>query len=253
MRMVAAALAALALMACTQEAPAPEPSTAEPSLPGVTLPVSDQAGNHMEPLTQTGERWCTSDSVWCVEGGNVTASFMPGAPPIGLPGEGEIWPVIIRSGESALVGRIFLDSTPYSGGGGQAEHLTLYEVANGGAHEVLRMPYAASSMIRACFTPEDETTRAGACHDEYAFVTRISLDESVASGAPVIILETAAGSYPGPVTRGADSSERGPLTQADLVWAQDAECTFRRTYTRAADGLYAPDQQLPACSDYLEP
>jgi len=84
-------------------------------------------------------------------------------------------------------------------------------------------------------------------------VTRISLDEGVADGSPRIILETAAGSYPGAVTRTADSLEQPALTEADLVWAQDQTCTFRRTYTRGPDGLYAPDQPLPGCSDYLEP
>lgn len=245
--------AAFLMCACTPPAEAPSTANTEPSLPGVTLPVADQAGNRMEALTQNGARWCTSDEVWCVEGANVTASFMPGSPAIALPGEGEVWPVIVRVGETALVGRIATDAQPYSGGGASAQHLTLYEIAAGQAREVLRMPYSASAMVRACFSEEDETQRAGACHDEYAFVTRISLDESVASGAPAIILETAAGSYPGALTRNADSTERPPLTEADLVWAQDETCTFRRTYTRGADGLYAPDQPLPGCSDYLEP
>ena len=113
--------------------------------------------------------------------------------------------------------------------------------------------FGAAAMIRACFDEDDEEQRAGACHDQYTFVTRISLDEGVSEGAPRIMLETAAGSYPGRVTRQADSLEQAPLTQADLVWAQDATCSYRRTYTRSADGLYAPDQPLPPCTDYLEP
>jgi len=115
------------------------------------------------------------------------------------------------------------------------------------------MPLSASSMVRACFDEQDEQQRAGACHDQYAFVTRISLDEGVTEGAPRIMLETAAGSFPGRVTRTADSLEAAPLTEADLVWAQDETCSYRRTYAHGADGLYAPDQPLPPCSDYLEP
>jgi hypothetical protein len=253
MRIITTALLALTLAACTPPEQAGEPQTGEPSLPGVTLPIADRADNRMEALTQTGERWCTSDSVWCIENGAVTASFMPPGPDIALPGEGEIWGAIVRVGETALVGRVLINQQMYSGGSGSAEHLTLYEIANGEAREVLRMPYGADSMVRACFSEEDEASRAGACHDEYHFVSRISLDEGASSGAPVIILETAAGSYPGPVTRGEDSTERGPLTEADLVWARDDTCSFRRTYTRGADGLYAPDQQLPGCPDYLEP
>lgn len=246
--------AALLACACAPPAEAPnEPANDEPTLSSVRLPITDQAGNRMEALTQNGARWCTTDSVWCVEGANVTASFANGASPIALPGEGELWRVIVRSGETALVGRTTIDSTPYSGGGAHAMHLTFYEVGNGAAREVLRMPYAASAMIRACFDEDDEVQRAGACHDEYAFNTRISLDESASSGTPVIILETVAGSYPGRVTRSADSLEQAPLTEADLVWARDEACSFRRTYMRGPDGLYAPNEPLPSCSDYLEP
>lgn len=252
MRIITAALAAVTLASCTPPAQQ-EPHTAEPSLPGVTLPVADRAGNHMEALTQEGERWCTSDGVWCIENNAVIASFMPAGPAIALPGEGEVWGAIVRVGETAFVGRVYTDQQMYSGGSGSAQHLTLYEIANGEAREVLRMPYGADSMIRACFDEADEATRAGACHDEYRFVTRIRLDEGAANGAPVIILETAAGSYPGPLTRTQDSAERGPLTEDDLVWARDETCSFRRTYTRQDDGLYAPDQPLPGCADYLEP
>lgn len=215
MRIIAAALAALTLVACTPPAQEETP-TGEPSLPGVTLPVADRAGNRMEALTQEGERWCTSDGVWCIENGAVIASFMPG-PAIALPGEGEVWGTIVRVGETAFVGRVYTDQQMYSGGGGSAQHLTLYEIANGEAREVLRIPYGADSMIRACFDEADEATRAGACHDEYRLVSRISLDEGASSGAPVIVLETAAGSFPGPLTRTQDSAERGPLTEDDLV------------------------------------
>ncbi|MCA8887142.1 MAG: hypothetical protein KDA35_10960, partial [Hyphomonadaceae bacterium] len=110
-----------------------------------------------------------------------------------------------------------------------------------------------SSDVRACFNQEDETLRAGACHDQYRFVSRISLDESVSEGAPRVLLETAAGSFPGRVTRDADSLEAAPLTQADLVWAHDETCSYRRIYSQGSDGLYAPNQPLPACTDYLEP
>ncbi len=249
--MIAAAL--LLACACTPPNDEPAQNAAAPSLPAVTLPMADQAANRMEALTRNGERSCTADGVWCVENGQISASFMSGTPAIALPGEGELWAVIVRSGETALVGRTTIESASYSGGGAHAIQLTLYEVANGAAHEVLRMPYAASATIRACFSEQDEEARAGACHDEYAFNTRISLDESVREGSPRIVLETVAGSYPGAVTRTTDSAGRGALTEADLVWARDPTCSYRRTYARGSDGLYAPDQPLPACADYLEP
>ncbi len=238
--------------------------TAEPSLPGVTLPVADQAGNRMEALAQTGDRWCTGDGVWCTvnDGAGITVTkngASAGMIELAPPEDGDTWegwPVIVRVGrndDSAIVGVVHTDNEPYSGGAGAAAHLALYSVSGGAANEVVRMPLSASSMVRACFDEADETQRAGACHDEYRFVSRISLDESVAEGAPKIMLETAAGTYPGAVTRNADSLEAPVLTEADLVWTRDETCSFRRTYSRGADGLYTPDQALPACADYLEP
>lgn len=262
MKRLMIAAAALLTAACTPPATDPQ-NTAEPSLPGVTLPVADQAGNRMEALTQTGERWCTSDGVWCATqdgaGVQVTRGEQNvGSIVVGEAGEGNswaVWPVIVRGrdDESALIGAALTVRQMYSGGGGEATQLILYSVSGGVANEAVRMPLGASSMVRACFDEDDEKQRAGACHDQYTFVTRISLDEAVAESAPGIILETAAGSFPGRVTRGGDSLEAAPLTESDLVWAQDQTCSYRRTYMRGADGLYVPDQPVPACADYLEP
>jgi len=259
---------AVTALACACTPPATEnPATGaseEPTLAPVSLPVADQAGNRLEALTQNGARWCTSDGAWCAGPGETNVTVTRGDQNAGtivmadLP-EGDewaVWPQIVRLGRddaSALVGVTRLTRQMYSGGGGEATQLVLYEVSNGAAQEVLRMPLGASSMIRACFDEDDEQQRAGACHDQYEFVTRISLDESVAQGAPRIMLETAAGSFPGLLTRSADSNERPALTEADLVWAQSEACSYRRTYTRGADGLYVPNQPLPACADYLEP
>lgn len=258
---------AAALLACACTPPASDEATentAEPSLPGVTLPVADQAGNRMEALVLNNERWCTGDGVWCAvnDGAGVTVTkggVSVGTIAVAEPETGnawDSWPVIVRVGRednSVLVGVVHTATQSYSGGGGAASQLVLYSVSGGVANEVVRMPLDGSATIRACFDEADQAQRADACHDEYRFVTRISLDEGVAEGAPKIILETAAGSYPGRVTRNADSLEAPALTQADLVWAQDPTCSFRRTYSRGADGLYAPDQVLPPCSDYLEP
>jgi hypothetical protein len=260
-------IAAAVLLASACSPPATEQATgdtAEPSLPGVTLPVADQAGNRMEALTQNGDRWCTGDGVWCTANDGAGITVTKGGASAGMialatPEDGDAWegwPVIVRVGrsdESAIVGVVHTDNEPYSGGGGAASHLALYSVNGGAANEVVRMPFNASSMVRVCFDEADETQRAGACHDEYRFVTRISLDEGVAEGAPKIVLETAAGTYPGRVSRNADSLEAPALTEADLVWTRDETCSFRRIYSRGAEGLYRPDQPLPACSDYLEP
>lgn len=219
-----------------------------PALAAVILPASDDAGNRMEALTQSGARWCTSDGVWCLETrGDAPPRVLRGAGAIPLPSAEAAhapWNAIVRTGaESALVGVVAPNQQMYSGGSGSAEQLILFEVRSGAAREVARLPLGGRAEIRACFDADDETQRAGACKDEYSFVTRISLGEGGASGAPRLVLETAAGSYPGRVTRSA----------ADLVWAADETCSYRRTYARGADGAYAPDHPLPACSDYLEP
>jgi len=260
-------IAAAALLACACTPPATEEdavNTAEPTLPGVTLPVADQAGNRMEALTQNGDRWCTGDGVWCTvnDGAGVTVT-KGGASvatiPVAEAEEGdawESWPVIVRVGRddaSAIVGVVHTDNEPYSGGGGAASQLVLYSVSGGAANETVRMPLSGSKMIRACFDETDSDRRVGACHDEYAFVTRISLDEEVSDGAPRLILQTAAGAFPRSAALNIDSEEEPPLTQADLVWSPDQTCSYRRTYSRGADGLYMPDQPLPPCADYLEP
>lgn len=257
---------ATALLACScahpADAPAAGDASAGPRLEGVTLPLADGAGNRMEALTQAGDRWCTGDGAWCasllaeaivgVRNHHVNTTFS--AAPINEGDRLALWPNVIRVGDnSALVGVTTTDEEMYSGGSGRASHLTLYEVSGVAAHEAITMPLGGAADIRACFDEGDEHQRAGACQDLYQFVTRVGLDESVTNGAPRIVLETAAGSYPGRVTRHADSLEAPALEPSELVWAHDETCSYRRVFNRGADGLYAPDQPLPACSDYLEP
>lgn len=265
MKRLMIAAAVLLANACTP--PATEeaaPETHEPMLDSVMLPLADQAGNRMEALTQNGQSWCTGDGVWCAtpDGAGVQVTRggqTAGSIAVGEAGDGNewvVWPVIVRVGRddaSALVGVAMTERQMYSGGGGESTELYLYNVAGGAVNETVRMPLGASKMIRACFDEADSGRRGGACHDEYAFVSRISLDEEVSEGAPRLFLQTAAGAFPSGAALNTDSAEEPPLTQADLVWSSDATCSYRRTYTRAADGLYAPDQPLPACADYLEP
>ncbi len=247
-----AALACACAPAANDGAEAPE---GPPELAPVTLPVADGAGNRMEALRQSGSRWCTGDDAWCVETADGTPPrVLHGGAEIALPAPGEAWPNIVRIGDdAALVGVASTTEEMYSGGDARATWLTLYEVSAGAAREVLRLPLSAAARIRACFSEEDYQSRAQSCHDEYAFDTRVSLDESVASGRPHIVLETAAATYPGRVSRSEDSLERPPLEESDLVWARDDTCSYRRTFAPGANGAYAPNEPLPACADYLEP
>jgi hypothetical protein len=259
MRMVLAGL--LALAACQDAtvggsgtAPA---QSAPPTLAAVALPQTDGAGNRLEALEQIGEGglYCVGAEDWCVAATSETSVSVAqnAGAQIALPARGVMWPNIIVSQGSAIVGVIETETQSYSGGGGSAAHLVLFKVTDGAATEIARLPYSGGIMIRACFSEEDTAARADACHDQYEFVSRVRLDDTVTSGAPQIVLETAAATYPGRVTRGEDSQERPALTPADLVWATDEVCSFRRTYRATASGPYAPDTELPACTDYLEP
>jgi hypothetical protein len=231
--------------------------SAPPQLTPVELPQSDGAGNRLEALSRLGDGavYCVGAEDWCVAATSETSVSVAqnAGAQIALPARGVMWPNIIVSQGSAIVGVIETETQSYSGGGGSAEHLVLFKVADGSATEIARLPYSGSIMIRACFSEEDTAARADACHDQYEFVSRVRLDDTVTSGAPQIVLETAAATYPGRVTRQADSQERQALTQADLVWATDEMCSFRRTYHATASGPYLPDTELPACTDYLEP
>lgn len=241
------------LAACSQQAP--ETDAGPPAeLAPVTLPVADQAGNRMEALTQNGARWCAADNAWCVEADETGARAINGATTIALGEPADVWPSIIRNADgSVVVGLIRTQSQMYSGGGGEAGELALFTVANGAAQAAGTLPYSGSLMIRACFSEEDQRARGDACHDEYDFATRISLNESAGTGPAQILLETAATTFPGRLSRNEDSTEKPPLQASDLVTWTDPTCSYRRTYVRGADGRYAPDQPLPDCSQYLEP
>ncbi len=264
-------LAALVMLgACARPAATSQAGqSSPPQLAPAQLPQSDGAGNRMEALTQQGSRWCSADGAWCLD---LTDESEPrvvsGAVARRLPAEGDsavaAWPFIIRARDAAPAGSgdVYVGLTQsaeqgYSGGGGTAVSVTIYKIAtsSSGLREtaIATLPLSSSITIRACFSPADEQRRAGACVDQYRFVSRVRLDEAVTSGPPNIVLETAAASYPGRVTRGSDSTTRPPLTRADLVWASDAICSFRRTYSPTAAGPYAPNIELPACTDYLEP
>lgn len=258
MKTILAALAVLSVCGCAPEGAAPaRVETAPPELAPPTLPSADGAGNRMEALEAVGGRWCGAG--WCVasQADGIVADHAGRSVSITWPAEenqsSAPWPYVITSGEAALVGAVVTETAMYSGGGARVDRLVLYEVSEGAAREVLRLPHAGQVSIRACFDEADVRARAEACLDEYAFVSRVRLDESVSAGAPRIVLETAAASYPGRVSRSVDSTTRAPLADTDLVWATDDVCSYRRTFTRGATGAYMPDTELPACADYLEP
>jgi len=246
-------ICAVLLGACAQE---PDPPA---DLAPVSLPVADQAGNRMEAMTLVEApypRWCTADNTWCVNSDEPGARAWNGETTIPLgPLSGlEVWPNIIRNADgSVVVGFIRRQNQMYSGGGANVSEIVLHSIANSVAQEAGTLPHSGAISIRACFDEEDQRNRRDACLDQYDFLTRISLNEGATSGPAQILLETVATTYPGRLNRNADSTQAAPLQASDLVQRVDETCSYRRTYIRAADGRYAPDEPLPDCSQYLEP
>lgn len=226
----------------------------------------DRAGHRMEPLVAREGEACTRDEAWCVTNdGDVVRVGLAQRWPIG--GEGfandqnrGVWPFIIRNVDDteALAGVLTTEEDSYSGGGASATTLTLYRISTQAISSedaapplVLTAPASGDAMIRACFSEDDQRARRDACHDRYAFAAMIALDETVNDGPPRLVLTTQAWTFPGRRSRTEDSTQAPPLSARDLVWARDATCSYQRTfvYSQTA-GVYAPDQQLPACEDY---
>ncbi|MBX3511124.1 MAG: hypothetical protein KF700_07980 [Hyphomonadaceae bacterium] len=235
--------------ACGQREPAEAP-VAEAEI------VFDAAGNRMTELQQGPNGQCTIDGAWCVNISDGAARVTHASAAIAIPVADEaaagVWPHIILSGETTLIGVTTEVTTPYSGGGGQATHVTLYEIANGAARPVLTAPLAGALTIRACFSDEDVQARFEACADEYSFAGDLALDRENTDAAPRLVLTTEASTYPGRRNRAEDSSVNPPRSAADLVRWRDEGCSYRRVARREGTS-YVWDAPLPACTDYLEP
>lgn len=182
-----------------------------------------------------------------------------------------VWPQIIRLAPPAdgaeagyLIGMLRGYSTMYSGGGGSADRLELFELFVGGGtphvtKQVLDLPYTANLLIRACFSEADMEDRRGACHDEYGFDAVLALaPRRPRAGAPVrmpdLSYRTIATAYPGFAQRNADSLERGRLRQSDLVRRNDPACSYARTLRfNPASERYEMNEPAPECSGYTVP
>lgn len=173
-----------------------------------------------------------------------------------------IWPQIVllapdeTGRRAALVGVETRISTGYSGGGASATRLSLIRVDIMGSPpmgEVLDLPLEGSAMIRACFGEKDMKQRAGACHDEYKFIGKLELAEPQGRH-PAFTFTTRAETYPGKVSRNADSLSAPPLTKKDLIWSVDPLCSYRRTIRfNPATDRYEFDTPAPDCSEFTIP
>ncbi|TGX52707.1 hypothetical protein E5A73_13755 [Sphingomonas gei] len=231
------------------------------------------APDRLVPLAAINGQYCSADRRWCVDLSapqDQDAQALPivragdAAPPMPPPSETfadetyAVWPrLILLEDGSFLAGVEARTSTAYSGGGGSATELRLFRVTPDGqavATPVLRVPVAASLMIRACFGERDMRNRRGACHDEYGFSGNIELAGDATNGLPALAYVSEAYAFPRGVSRMADSSANPRLKKSDLVRERDPECSFTRRFRfDAATGSYQPDAPLPECSEYTVP
>lgn len=240
------------LLAACASAPLPAP-------PPMLTPVSagvDAAGNRLEPMRgdDADTTRCTHDGQWCVDENGFRHGETTFAPAARDRAEPTPWPYALRvaSQEAPLLGMLWRTSDSYSGGGASETVLVLYRFVGGRAEPVLEVLQAGDALIRACFSETDVRARRQACHDDYRFSSHISLDPTNASGWPVLRYETQAETFPGRVSRTGDSAERGPLTDFDLIWAKDEDCSTMRAFSwDTAANAYAPNAPLPECTDYL--
>ena len=277
-------IAALLLVATTA---APSGNRIEPLIaqPAKVAHKADDPPEKVDPLA-----YCTADKRWCaqlshdVDQDSVRLNIFDGttdsdrrtttrlplsamANEMGAPTL-KIWPSIIREaitiengtpdGESISVGVMASTSTMYSGGGGSADWLTLYRFEGSRygdpkGEEVLGVPWRGSKLIRACFSEQDYADRRGACHDDYQFQAKLSIDPAQKSAPPRLIYKTVATSTPRRSRLDADNSGT-KLSKADLATATDATCTYRRMIGfNPATLHYEFDRPGPDCSDFTVP
>lgn len=249
------AMVAAAFLAACATAPA---GPGDPSMPPPTVAASDRAGNRLEALVVDGDRFCTASRSWCLTGDSITymADGSLRTPEVFEEGERAVWPFVVFVGgreDHVLLGITSTRREMFSGGGARATFLTLYEVAGwipAAVDPLFGAQIGADVMIRACFSEEDARARQHACYDLYLFGATLNLDPSVTEGHPRFVYVSEALSYPGRISRDDDNTDR-PLRAADLVWARDETCSYRRVFTLVpeAEG-YVADAELPACTDY---
>ena len=234
-------------------------------------PLSPQS----PPENEGATRLCSAENIWCASvetskrGGlalTVERSSWTQPETILVDAEEyeinevELWPQIYEVGpDQILVGVVVTQTTSYSGGGGSADWLSLYSVAaldELEAKEVLHVPMSSGIEIRACFDEEDVEKRLSVCHDQYDFTGSLDLakGETVPGDMPDLVYATVATSFPGPVSRTADSTTAPALTEADLVKVENETCTYQRTYWfDTASGSYKPDTPEPECAEFTVP
>jgi hypothetical protein len=180
-----------------------------------------------------------------------------------------IWPQIITHRVSdtrpdaphdgILVGLTTSESQGYSGGGAQAIRVHLWQLYRSYGSprlisEMLDVPLSGNVMIRACFSENDMEERGGACHDEYAHEAALTLGKGISDAMPVLHYAFQAKAFPSFVRRSDDSLKHGKVTEKELRWSDDPNCSYTRTLrVNPATRRYEFDRAAPDCSDYTVP
>ena len=238
-----------------------------PAHAGATLHnLISQPGNSSKACTRDGI-WCTIISgeqvsiVQASRGKHVERGRLPLPHDEDTRLESKPWNAIIRvklngQPEYVLPGVVSTRFESYSGGGGSLTQLQLNEVGSGKTGTpamVLKVPLASSFLVRACFTPEDEKHRRGACHDEYRFSATLTVVAKAAGNEVRLLYRTRADTFPGKRNRQDDSTQEAPLRKRDLYRAVDPACTVDRIIVmKQPAGKFVWNKPLPDCEDYLQ-
>lgn len=243
------------------------------------VPAPTDGDGAVVALVKDGDRHCVPDRSLCLEipvtedGAGaaelrVTSPASDAPTSIALPGfddagAQELWPNLIaaKGGDGAprfLVDILGRQNAMYSGGGGSAARLHLFELGSapgstGLGEEVLNIVWDGSLMIRACFSEQDMKDRLEACHDEYDFAATLTAAPADGGWWPALTYRAAATTFPRTSRRSEDNSAVR-LKRADLVRAPDPRCSYDRVlHYNPATSRYEMDRPAPDCSDYTTP
>lgn len=230
------------------------------------LPVAAQAAPTVELLSLQNGMSCNEQGDWCLavdaDGPYATSRTLRNTyhlwdgPEVSSHQDLSIWPNLIRLSEDrALAGVILNEDHPFSGGGMTVQTLHLFDVTLGDtamSNGIATIPLSSTADIRACFEEADLDKRLGACHDEYAFKSDLTIIVTDADH-PELHVQTQATRYPLGASRDRDSDLEPPLTPEMLVKTIDATCSYQATYVfDAANSIYATTEPLPDCSEFLQ-
>lgn len=249
------------------------PVAAEVRQERLTGPTSVESGGRIVS--------CTEDREWCVTMAFETdpdklAYFVDVKRPIGPSSSASIENFELSSSDGAelwgdpvsystpngqrglLFGIVMNRSESYSGGGASERKLQFFKAEPKDANILSvssigdPISFGASSMIRACFSEEDQQLRRNICHDEYDLNVTLRLKPTLVNDLPAFLYISKATTTPGFASRDQDNSDAARLRTmkaADFKPRTDRRCTFtRQLQVNARRTIYS--LKVPDCSAY---